>query len=173
MTIASHLGEISRLWLLFAVLAAACGKSFAFGRFCRDLAASFPELGKAGVPVAASIVTVEWQLAALLLSGGTAARYGLIATALLFAAMTAVVALALAQDRTVVCRCFGTASHPMSGYDLLRNGLLVGAAVGGVLAPPLAGIDVYSHIALAGIALIAFQLSLGLQDIVAVLRIRV
>jgi hypothetical protein len=173
MTVASHLGEISRLWLLIAVLVAACGKSFAFGRFCRDLAASFPELGKAGVPVAAAIVTVEWLLAAALLGGGVVARYGLIATALLFAALTLVVALALAQDRTVVCSCFGAASHRMSGYDLVRNGLLVGVAVFGALAPPTAGLDVFSHIALAGIALIAFQLSVGLQDIVAVLRIKV
>lgn len=173
MTLASHLGEIGRLWLLIAVLAAACGKSLAFGRFCRDLVASFPELGKAGVPVAASIVTVEWLLAAALLSGGVVARYGLIATALLFTALTLVVALALAQDRTVVCSCFGSTSHRMSGYDLVRNGLLVGVAVFGAFAPPSAGLDVFSHIALAGIALIAFQLSVGLQDIVAVLRIKV
>jgi hypothetical protein len=173
MTAASHLGEICRLWLLIALLAAACGKSFAFGRFRRDLAASFPELGRTGVPVAASIVTVEWLLAAALLSGGAVARYGLVATALLFAALTVVVALALAQDRTVVCSCFGTTSHRMSGYDLVRNGLLVGAAVFGVLAPPAVGLDMFSHIALAGLALIAFQLSVGLQDIVAVLRIKV
>jgi hypothetical protein len=108
-----------------------------------------------------------------LLSGGVVARYGLIATALLFASLTLVVALALAQDRTVVCSCFGATSHRMSGYDLVRNGLLVGVAVFGVLAPPSADLDVFSHIALAGIALIAFQLSVGLQDIVAVLRIKV
>ncbi len=173
MTLAGQVGEIARLWLLIAVLVAATGKSVAFSRFCRDIAASFPELGKAGVPLAASIVAIEWLLAALLLSGGAAARYGLVGTALLFAVLTAVVALALAQDRTVVCSCFGTASHRMSGYDLLRNGLLVGAAVFGVFAPPAGDLDVFSHLALAGIALIAFQLSVGLQDIVAVLRIKV
>ena len=173
MMLASHVGEIARLWLLIAVLVAACGKSLAFGRFCRDLAASFPELGKAGAPLAAAIVAIEWVLAVLLLSGGTVLRVGFIGTALLFTALTAVVAVALAQDRTVVCSCFGTASHRMSGYDLLRNGVLVGAAVFGVFAPPVVGLDAFSHIALAGIALIAFQLSVGLQDIVAVLRIRV
>jgi integral membrane sensor domain MASE1 len=173
MTLASQVGEIARLWLLIAVLVAACGKSLAFGRFRRDLAASFPELGKASVPLAAAIVAIEWVLAVLLLYGGAAVRYGFIGTALLFGALTAVVAAALAQDRTVVCSCFGTTSHRMSGYDLLRNGLLVGAAVFGVFAPPAVGLEVFSHIALAGVALIAFQLSVGLQDIVAVLRIKV
>lgn len=167
-----YVAEICRLWLLIAVLIAAAGKSIAFGRFRSDLAASFPELGSAAVPLAAAIVAIEWLLLVLLASGGAAGRYGLIAAALLFAALTAVVGVALAQDRTVVCSCFGGASHRLSGYDLLRNSLLIGAAVFGALAPPLRDIDVFSHIALAGIAVILFQLSTGLQDIAAVLKIK-
>lgn len=172
MALSVHVAEICRWWLLFAVLAAAAGKSISFGRFRRDLTASFPELGRAGAPVALAVVAAEWLLTVLLLLGGAANRHGMIGAAALFAAFTSVVAVALAQDRTVVCSCFGTASHPMSGYDLVRNSLLVAAAAFGALSPPSAGVDVFSSVILAGIALILFQLSNGLRDIAAVLRIR-
>lgn len=171
MALADYVAEICRWWLLFAVLVAAAGKSIRFGRFRRDLAASFPELGVAGSPVALAVVAAEWLLAILLLIGGTAGRYGHFGAAALFAAFTGVVAVAMAQDRTVVCSCFGAASHPMSGYDLLRNGLLVGAAMFGALSPPSVAVDLISSVILAGMALILFQLGNGLRDIVALLRI--
>jgi hypothetical protein len=172
MPLAGYLGETCRLWLLVAVIMAAGGKSIAFARFRSDLMASFPELGRFGMPLAFAIVAVEWLLAALLLSGGTASRYGLIGAAVLFAALTLVVAAVLVQDRTVVCSCFGAGSHRMSGHDLLRNGLLIGAAVFAALSPPPPAIDVLSHVALLAIATIAFQLSTSLQEITALLRIK-
>ncbi|GMV29535.1 MAG: hypothetical protein AMXMBFR59_16600 [Rhodanobacteraceae bacterium] len=171
MALADYVAEICRWWLLLALLVAAAGKSIRFRRFRQDLAVSFPELGAAGVPVALAVVAVEWLLAALLLAGGSAGHYGQIGAAVLFAVFTSVVAVAMGQDRTVVCSCFGGASHPMSGYDLLRNGLLVGVAAFGALSPPSGTVDLISSVILAGLALILFQLSNGLRDIVALLRI--
>lgn len=172
MSTAACLAETCRLWLLIALLAAAGGKSIAFGRFREDLAASFPELGRAVAPVAAAIVATEGLLALLLLWGGAPGRFGLIAAATLFALLTAVVAVTLAQDRTVVCSCFGGASHRMSGYDLWRNGLLVAAAVFAAAVPRLDGIDLLAQVALFALASMLFQLSAGLQDIAVLLRIK-
>lgn len=164
--------EIGRLWLLIALIVAAGGKSFAFTRFQGDLRASFPELGHATLPIAFVIVAAEWMLAVLVLTGGVTGQRGLLGAALLFAVLTAVIAVALAQDRTVVCRCFGAESHRLSAYDLIRNLLLIAVALFAAATPSLMPIDVFSHLALAAIALTLFQLSIHLQDIAAVLRIR-
>lgn len=170
---AAYVAEICRWWLLIALVLAAFGKVVAFGRFRDELAGSFPELGKAAAPTAFAIVAIESLALVLLLAGGRAGFYGMLVAAALFVVLTIVVALALVQDRTVVCRCFGGTGHAMSGYDLLRNGLLVAAALFGAFAPPLQDVDTYSRIALAAVAFMGFQLSASLQDVAALLRIKV
>ncbi|HSX59826.1 MAG TPA: MauE/DoxX family redox-associated membrane protein [Tahibacter sp.] len=171
MALPGHIAEICRWWLLCALLVAAFGKTFAFARFRAELAASFPELRGGVAAVAPAIVAVEWLLVVLIACGGDPARGGMAAAAALFAAMTLVVAVALVQDRTVVCRCFGGAGHAVSGYDLLRNGLLIGAAGFGAWMPTVSGVDVFAQIALAAIGFMLFQLSTNLRDIATVLRI--
>ncbi|UXI66235.1 MauE/DoxX family redox-associated membrane protein [Tahibacter amnicola] len=165
--------EIARLWLLVALLVAAWGKSFHFGQFRRDLAKSFPGLRPYVVPVGAAIIVAEWGSAALVVLGGPFARYGLIATLALFIVFTTVIAVSLAQDRTVLCSCFGGSSHRISAYDLVRNLLFIGAAGFALGTPSLPADDVFLRVMLAGVAVIFFLISTALQDIVAVLRIKV
>lgn len=172
MTVAAHVADLCRWWVLIALLVAAAGKSFAFDRFRDELATAFPEFGKAVLPLAIALVAIEWLLALLLLGGDAANRLALMLAAALFAALSAVVAIALLQDRIVVCRCFGGTPHPMSAFDLLRNGLLVVAALIAAFVPRAPGADVFAQIALACIAFMLFRLSASLQDIVAVLKIR-
>jgi hypothetical protein len=172
MSVTAHAADLCRWWVLIALLVAAFGKTTAFGRFRDELAISFPEFGKAAAPLAVLIVVVEWALALLMLRGGAVGRFALIGAAVVFAALTGVVAVALLQDRIVVCRCFGGTPHPMSAYDLLRNGLLVGAALVAAFVPLSSGTGVPGQFALACIAFMLLRLSASLQDIVAVLRIK-
>lgn len=172
MSVAGHAAELCRWWLLIALLVAVGGKLLAFGRFRDELATSFPELRGFGPALAIGIVAAEAALAALLLSGGTASRVAMTGVALLFTVMTIVVAIALLQDRIVVCRCFGGTPHPMSVYDLGRNGLLVAAAIVAAVVPPSPGLDPVAQFTLACLAFMLFRVSTSLQDIAAVLRIR-
>lgn len=85
---------------------------------------------------AGEIVLALW----LLLAPGWLGVLGGIATVLLFTAYSGVILRALLAGNTASCNCFGGASTaPISGYTLLRNLALLGAAVGALLAVTLTG----------------------------------
>lgn len=76
------------------------------------------------------IVLALW----LLLAPGWLGVLGGIAAVLLFAAYFCVILRALLAGNTASCNCFGGASSaPISGYTLLRNLALLGAAVGALI----------------------------------------
>ncbi|GGH62395.1 MauE/DoxX family redox-associated membrane protein [Rothia aerolata] len=79
---------------------------------------------------AGEIVLALW----LLLAPGWLGVLGGIAAVLLFAAYFGVILRALLAGNTASCNCFGGASTaPISGYTLLRNLALLGAAVGALI----------------------------------------
>lgn len=96
--------------------------------------AGFAALGVPAPSITSRAVpAVELVLAAALLAVPRAA--GVAALALL-AAFTVVLAAAVRRGVTAGCNCFGAARvDPVSGVDLLRNGLLASLAVGALLAP--------------------------------------
>jgi hypothetical protein len=70
----------------------------------------------------------------ILLAIDRASWWGLIAAAVLVGSFTAGIAAAGARGRVVRCRCFGDSGAPSGSPHILRNGVLLAAAVTGILA---------------------------------------
>ncbi|MFE3456544.1 MauE/DoxX family redox-associated membrane protein [Nocardiopsis aegyptia] len=85
-----------------------------------------------------ALVLAEAGTVLLLLVPGWS-RAGLAAAALLLAAFSAAVARVLRADERVACRCFGASAVPLRPVHLVRNLVLLAAAVVG-LAPALASV---------------------------------
>lgn len=167
----AHLAEAGRLYVLIALVLAAWGKSIGFARFRETLAESFPGMGNAAASIALAIVAAEWSIAGMLLGGGATSRAGLAAALALFSLFAAVIAWSLIQDRAIVCSCFGTSSHRISIYDLIRNLLFICASAFALrYLSPATSIEPVAEAALAGIAIIVLLLSTALQDIALLLR---
>ena len=100
----------------------------------RETVAGFAALGVPNPAVTARVVPVaELVLAAMLLSNP---RPGGVAALVLLAAFSALLTGAVRRGVTVGCNCFGAARvEPVSGVDLLRNGLLALLAAAALLAP--------------------------------------
>lgn len=87
------------------------------------------------LPVAVLLVLAEAAVVVLLAVPATG-RLGLLAAALLLAALTAGVALELRRGTGGSCRCFGVSTRPLARLHLLRNGGLALVAALGAAAPP-------------------------------------
>lgn len=175
-----YLAETCRLFVLIALLAAAIGKSANFRRFRDSVDEAFPALGPGGaMSIAAAILIGEWSAALLMLAGGASSRAGLLLASGLFVFLTAVVALVLAKGLSVRCSCFGASQRRISGYDLARNLLFIAAAGFGLYgasvdgaAGGFGGLGLPVYVPMAAVALMLFLLSIGLREIVHILRIR-
>lgn len=100
----------------------------------RSAQAMFDRLGipRAAVPL---LIGVEAAVAALIVLPVTA-QVGAIAAALLTAGLTAGVAVVLRRGIEVRCACFGSSAGALAPVHLVRNAvLLVAALVGGYSAP--------------------------------------
>jgi hypothetical protein len=93
----------------------------------RRTVAGFDHLGLPAPAVAAwAVPAVEALVAVVLLA---APGWGGVAAFALLAGFTAYLAAVVASGRRVACGCFGSSgSRPVSGRDLVRNGLLLAAA---------------------------------------------
>ncbi|GEM_PF-847096 len=180
MSVAAYLAEGCRWYVLIALLAAAIGKTLYFRRFRDSLDEAFVRLkGNGNRLAAAAIVTGEWTAALSMLAGGALSRMGLMLALALFVVLTAVVAVVLAKGLSVRCNCFGPSQRRISGYDLLRNLLFIAAASSGVYGASAAAASGVSGgfawpavAAIAAVAATLFLLSIGLREIVHLLRIR-
>ena len=99
----------------------------------RDTAAGFAALGVPAPEAAARAVpAAELVLSVLLLA---VPRPGGVAALVLLAVFSALLAGVVRRGVTVGCNCFGAArAGPVSGVDLLRNGLLAALAAAALLA---------------------------------------
>jgi hypothetical protein len=100
----------------------------------RETVAGFVALGVPNPGATARVVPVaELVLAVMLLSSP---RPGGVAALVLLAAFSALLGGAVRRGMTAGCNCFGAARvDPVSGVDLLRNGLLAVLAAAALLAP--------------------------------------
>jgi peroxiredoxin len=173
MSAAIYLAETCRLYVLIALAFAAWGKSVRLDEFRESLVDSFgvPQ-GMSGL-AAVGIVGLEWSTAALILGRGTWERIGMLIALLLLAAFTAVILVALLGNRIIRCRCFGSSNHTISAYDVARNATFISACGFNLAASSRdAAIDPLSHVMIAGVALIAFLISVRLRDIAHLIRFR-
>lgn len=169
---AAALSEVCRLSILVVLLASAAGKARALGRFAESLEVLVRLPSRWSRTAAASITGSEFLVALALLAGGAVAQLGMAAALVMFLAFTAVLIVALVQRQAVSCNCFGADDHPISGWDVARNLLLISACVVRLaLGPPAAALPLSTWLLLLGIAGVAFLVSTNLHRIASVLRL--
>ena len=163
---AVYLSEACRLWVLLVLAAAVAGKAAARQDLADTIAALFPLRDRGARVAAVLVLAVEGLSALLLLAGGAWARAGMAAALALFLAFTAVLLVALVQRKAVRCTCFGGRGHPISAWDLLRNGALIAACAVHLRQGPLAHpLDPAAWLLLFGTALILLLISANLAEI--------
>lgn len=119
-------------------LAAAAGKLRSWPRLRSDLVASFGIAAPLAAVLAPALVAAELATAAMVL--GFAPEAGMLASFVLMATFTAVAAYQFQARAIVRCSCFGESMRPLSGFDLVRNLLvllLLGAWLGALPGAPL------------------------------------
>lgn len=172
MTQAAHyMAEACRLYIIIVLTCSAAAKAGAMESF-RDTIGELFHLPRAWVRHAArATIAVEGSIALGLLAGGILARAGMAAALALFAVFTIVILIALLQRRAVDCNCFGRSNHMISATDIVRNTLLM-AACGVYLAPglPDASLALTAYPPLIGVALIAFLITIHLNEIARIAR---
>jgi hypothetical protein len=88
---------------------------------------------RASAAAAAATVAGEVGVVLLLALPGMATA-GFAAGALLLAAFTTGVVLALRRGRTATCRCFGASTTRLGGAHVARNAILIGVCVAGAVS---------------------------------------
>lgn len=165
MSAAAYLAEIIRFFTAFLLACAALGKWRTLAVFAHNLAESFGVQRQAARILAPAVVAAESLLALLILAGGTPGRAGMAGALLLFVALTALVGYRYVLEGSVKCSCFGESERPVSGYDLLRNGLVI-AAIGTSLAcSGGAAFGNKESLLAAALALIATIGAIGFHDL--------
>ena len=168
---AAYLSEACRHTIVLVLAAAVAGKALAL----RDLAEMIADLAR--VPARAAragavlVLGAEALIALLLLAGGGWAWPAMAAATALFALFAGFILLALVQRRAVLCSCFGGRGHPLSGWDLVRNLLLVAAGAVHLIYGPIGRpLDPAAWLLLAGIAFILFLIATNLNRIALLAR---
>lgn len=140
-----YLDPVCRGLLLVVFLWSATSK-IRSRRSLREFASSLSTMRLVGVrhagPVAVSVAGAEAVVVALLAIPPLRAA-GFLAAGALLSLLTGGVALVLRRGEAAPCRCFGSSPVPLGRRHLIRNVLLVGVALVGLLAqtgqPALAG----------------------------------
>jgi hypothetical protein len=153
----------------------------AFGK-ARDLDAFVHSVRSFGIlpagrgrPAAWALLTAEVAVVVLQLAAPTAAVAGLVLAAALLVAYIAALGVVVARRSEVRCNCFGSTARAVSGFDLVRNGLLLLVAITGVVAysagsagapmPPVADAVLVVCASVAAVLVLV-----SLDDIAAILR---
>jgi hypothetical protein len=162
--------------LLLGVFATSCASKLrgrdSFGAFADSLAAMRVPRRPWSRPAAAAIVAAE-AIAALLLAVPGLQVAGFILGLALLAAFTCVIVLAIRVGLNVGCRCFGASAAPFGPLHVVRNVLLAGTCMVGVLTTTA---SVSAHVDPAGavVALVAAAVLLlfavRADDVVAALE---
>lgn len=166
-TLPMFVAEILRYFVGLLLLAAAVAKLRGFDGFRENLTTSF-DIGDAQSRlVAPAVVSAELAVAALVLGG--AARPGLWAALLMFCGFTALLGYKLHTHGAIRCACFGGAERSLSGWDLLRNVLVI-AATGAALALARdVGMAPHAAILAVALATIACVLAMHFHELVQLL----
>lgn len=159
--------EILCYFIGFLMLAAATGKLRTFTQFRSNLDTSFGLGPAVSVVLAPAVVAAEFVVAALVL--GLSSWGGMLASLLMFCAFTIIVSYKFFTQSVVKCSCFGEAGRSVSGFDLLRNVLvIVSIAVYLSLAGGV-GLPLEASILAAGLASILCVVAIEFHGIASLL----
>lgn len=155
--------------LLATVLLVAAASKVRGAQALRTFALSLTAMGlvrrRAALPLGAAVAGAE-VTALVLVTLPATRRLGFAACVLLFAVLTAGVAVVLTRGKPVACRCFGASADPLSGRHVVRNAGLTGVALVGVAAPQADVAAAGALVALAGGVLAGLLVTI-LDDVVA------
>ncbi|USX28087.1 hypothetical protein NHH73_07340 [Oxalobacteraceae bacterium OTU3CINTB1] len=166
-TLPMFVAEMLRYFVGLLLLAAAVAKLRGLDSFRENLTASF-DVGAAHSRILApAVVLVELAVAALVLGG--AARVGLWAALTMFCVFTALLGYKFHTHGAVRCACFGGAERSLSGLDLLRNVLVIGAIGAGLALGHDAGMPPHAVILAIGLATLGCVLAVHFHEIVRLL----
>lgn len=167
MTTALFAAQILRYFIGFLMLAAAAGKLRSFADFRANLTASFGVSRAHSALLAPAVVVAECLVAAMLPS--VFDRTGMLAALLMLCAFTAVVSYRFFTQGVVKCSCFGEAGRPVSGYDLLRNLIVILSIVLYLSLAAGPGLPLHASILAAALAALLCVMAIEFHDIVTLL----
>ncbi len=170
MSTQSFLADIVRYFIGWWWLAAAAGKLRAWSRFREDLGSSFGIAARPAAVLAPALVLAELLAAALVLGAGRGA--GMFASLMLMCCFTAVLGYRFFTRAIVRCSCFGESLRPLSGYDVLRNLLVVLAIAAWLAFSPGPPLPIEESLVAAGLGAWLCVASIHFHDIVVLARTR-
>ncbi|MDQ1919719.1 MauE/DoxX family redox-associated membrane protein [Massilia pseudoviolaceinigra] len=165
MSAAPYLAEIIRFFTAFLLACAALGKLRTLAAFAHNLSDSFGLPRQAATILAPAVVAAEALLATLILAGGGIGRAGMAGALVLFVLVTALVGYRYVVEGSVKCSCFGESERPVSGYDLLRNGLIIASIGAGLALSGDAAFGKKESVLAAALALIGTIGAIGFHDL--------
>ena len=151
MTTLDFVAGMLRYFVGALLLAAAVAKLRGFDSFRENLTASFNVAHQHSGVLALAVVSSELAVAALVL--GAAVRVGLWAALLLFCVFTTLLGYKFFTQGVVRCACFGETERSLSGFDLLRNVLVIAAIGHAIALAPGNGVGLPAHAAILAAAL--------------------
>jgi len=114
----------------------------------------------------------EITTAALMMLGGNGLSLGFLLATTLLMAFSLALGMALRRNISMSCNCFGRTERPISGYDVVRNGVLILCNVLGLWllnsAPQNLALGEIMLLALMSVVFLLFVMNLG--EIVEALR---
>lgn len=163
--LAPFAAALLRCFVGMLLLAAVAGKVRNYAAFRHNLG---DLLGHRSAWLAPVIVGAELLVALLVL--GPAPQVGMPAALLMLTAFSAFIGFKFFTESAVRCSCFGEAARPVSGYDLLRNGLVLLAIATYLMLAGCTSALGWPALALAlGLAFLLCVVAVSFHDIVSLL----
>ncbi|GIF12498.1 MauE/DoxX family redox-associated membrane protein [Actinoplanes teichomyceticus] len=119
--------------------------------------------------VSAGVLAVELAIPALL-AVPAAAPAGFALAAVVLAGFIVAIGAVLARDERIVCACFATSTAPVGPQHLVRNGVLLAAAVSGLALPASSGADPVGALLAVVAAAVGATLLIFTDDLVELFR---
>lgn len=170
MSTVSFLADIVRCFIGWWWLAAAAGKLRTWPRFRDDLGASFGIAARPARLAAPALVLAELLAAAMVL--GPAHAAGMLASLMLMCSFTAVLGYQFFTRAIVRCTCFGESLRPLSGYDVLRNLLVVLAIAAWLALEPASALPAGETLLAAGLGAWLCVAAIHFHDVAVLARTR-
>lgn len=166
----SFAAEIVRYFIGWWWLAAAAGKLRTWPRFRDDLGPLFGVAARPAVLLAPALVMAELLAAAMVL--GIARAAGMLASLLLMCCFTSVLGYQFFTRAIVRCSCFGESQRPLSGYDVLRNLLVLLAIAAWLSLSPASALPAGESLVAAGVGAWLCVAAIHFHDIAVLARTR-
>ncbi len=168
MNTASFMADIVRYFIGWWWLAALAGKLRDWPHFRDDLRALLGIAARPAALLAPALILAELLAAALAL--GIAPPAGMLASLVLMCAFTSVLGYQFFTRAIVRCSCFGKSLRPLSGYDVLRNVLVLLSVAAWLAFAPAVHLPAGESLLAAGLGAWLCVAAIHFHDVVVLAR---